>query len=51
MATAKKSRGIYWVTFFLSIAAFFGVYAIGGGYCSLVLPFTVTSFAMAMDLL
>lgn len=51
METAKKSRAIYWVLFFVSVAAFFGVYAIGGGYCSLVLPFIVTSFAMALDLM
>jgi len=49
--TAKKSRAIYWILFFISIAAFFGVYAIGGGYCSLVLPFNVTFFALAMDLM
>jgi hypothetical protein len=51
METAKKSRGIYWILCLISIVAFFGVYAIGGGYCSLVLPFTVTLFAMALDLL
>ena len=49
--TSKKSRGIYWIAFFASIVAFFGVYAVGGGYCSMVLPFVVTSFAMAMDLM
>ncbi len=51
METAKKSRGIYWVLTLVSIVAFFAVYAVGGGYCSLVLPFIVTWFAMAMDLL
>ena len=51
METAKKSRGIYWILFLISIGAFFGVYAIGGGYCSLILPFNVTFFAMALDLL
>ncbi len=51
METVNKSKGKYWVLFFLSIAVFFGVYAVGGGYCSLILPFVVTSFAMAMDLL
>jgi hypothetical protein len=51
METVKKSRTKYWILFFLSIAAFFGVYAVGGGYCSLVLPFVVTYFAQAMDLL
>jgi hypothetical protein len=51
MENTKKSRTKYWIGFFLSIVAFFGVYAVGGGYCSLVLPFTVTYFAQAMDLL
>ena len=51
METAKKSKGKYWILFFISIAAFFGVYAVGGGYCSLILPFNVTFFAMALDLI
>jgi hypothetical protein len=51
MEMKKKSRSIFWVLFFASVAAFFGVYAIGGGYCSMVLPFNVTFFAMAMDLM
>jgi len=49
--TTKKSTALYWVLFFLSIAAFFGVYAVGGGYCSMVLPFVCTFFALAMDLM
>jgi hypothetical protein len=49
--TKKPNAALYWILFFLSVAAFFGVYAIGGGYCSLVLPFNVTFFAKAMDLL
>jgi len=51
MEKAKKSTALYWILFFISIAAFFGVYAVAGGYCSLVLPFNVTFFAMAMDLM
>jgi hypothetical protein len=51
METAKKSRTKYWVYFFISVAAFFGVYAFAGGYCSMVLPFVVTYFAMALDLM
>ena len=51
METAKKSTGKYWILFLISIGAFFGVYAVGGGYCSLVLPFNVTFFALALDLL
>jgi hypothetical protein len=51
MTTNKKSTGLYWILFLISVAAFFGVYAIGGGYCSMVLPFNITLFAMALDLM
>jgi hypothetical protein len=51
METAKKPRGIYWILFFISVIAFFVVYHFGGGYCSLVLPFNVTWFAQALDLM
>jgi len=49
--TTKKSTGIYWLLFFASIAAFAFVYKVGGGYCSMVLPFNCTFFAKAMDLM
>ncbi len=51
MESAKKSTGLYWVLFFASVAAFFLVYAVGGGYCSMVLPFVCTFFAKALDLM
>jgi hypothetical protein len=51
METTKKSTGLYWILFFVSVAAFVLVYAVGGGYCSMVLPFIVTFFAKAMDLM
>jgi hypothetical protein len=51
MESTKKSTGLYWILFLLSVAGFFFVYKIGGGYCSMVLPFNVTFFAKAMDLL
>ena len=51
METTKKSTAIFWVLFLLSVVAFFGVYAVGGGYCSLVLPFVVTFFAKALNLM
>jgi hypothetical protein len=50
MESTKKSTGLYWALFFVSVAAFFFVYKIGGGYCSMVLPFNVTFFAKALDL-
>ena len=49
--TNKRSTGLYWILFFISIGVFFGVYAIGGGYCSMILPFNVTFFALALDLM
>jgi len=49
--TAKKSTAIFWILFLLSVVAFFGVYSIGGGYCTLTLPFVVTFFAKALDLI
>jgi len=51
METTKKSTGLYWILFFASLAASVIVYKVGGGYCSMVLPFNVTFFAKAMDLL
>ncbi|MEO5890411.1 MAG: hypothetical protein ABIQ31_09170 [Ferruginibacter sp.] len=51
METTKKSTGLYWILFFISIAAAVFVYKIGGGYCSMVLPFNVTFFAKALDLM
>jgi hypothetical protein len=51
METKKKPTVLYWLLFLVSVAAFFGVYAVGGGYCSMVLPFNVTLFAMALDLM
>ena len=51
MEAVKKSRAKYWVMFLASVVAFFGVYIVGGGYCSLVLPFVVTSLALALDLM
>ena len=50
MELTKKSTGLYWALFFVSVAVFFFVYYIGGGYCSMILPFNVTLFAKALDL-
>jgi hypothetical protein len=51
MGTTKKSTGLYWLLFFVSIGVFYWVYQIGGGYCSMILPFNVTLFAAALDLM
>jgi hypothetical protein len=49
--TTKKSTGLYWLLFFASVVAAVVVYKVGGGYCSMVLPFICTFFAKAMDLM
>lgn len=51
METTKKSTGLYWILFLASVAAFFFVYKIGGGYCSLVLPFNTTFLAKALNIM
>jgi hypothetical protein len=52
MATTKKNTGLYWILFILSVVGFFAVlYSPIGAYCSMVLPFNVTFFAKALDLM
>ena len=52
METTKKKTGLYWILFLISVAAFFVVLASPiGSYCSMVLPFNVTFFAKALDLM
>jgi hypothetical protein len=51
MDKKKRPTALYWLLFLASVAGFFGVYAVAGGYCSMVLPFNVTFFAMALDLM
>lgn len=52
METTKKKTGLYWVLFLASVAAFFIVLQSPiGSYCSMVLPFNVTFFAKALDLM
>jgi hypothetical protein len=49
--TTKKSTGIYWLLFFASVIAFFIVFKVGGGYCSMVLPFVCTFLVKALDIM
>jgi hypothetical protein len=51
MADEKKSTGIYWILFLISVVAFFGLYQVIGGVCILVLPFTCTWFAKALNIM
>ena len=51
MDSAKKTTGLYWILFILSLVALVATYAFAGGYASLVLPFNFTFFAKALDLM
>jgi hypothetical protein len=52
METTKKRTGLYWVLFLLSAALFFIVlFSPMGSWVSMVLPFNVTFFALALDLI
>ncbi|MEO6406907.1 MAG: hypothetical protein ABIY51_15135 [Ferruginibacter sp.] len=51
MEMTKKRTGLYWILFLISVGVFFGVYAVAGGYCSMILPFNVTLLALALDLM
>jgi hypothetical protein len=47
----KKSTGLYWVLFFLSVIVFFVLYAFKGELLTLSLPFICTFFAKAMNIM
>ncbi|MBA4166917.1 MAG: hypothetical protein H0X41_05145 [Chitinophagaceae bacterium] len=51
METTKKSTGIYWILFFLSVISFFVLLEFKGELLTLTLPFICTSFAKAMDIM
>jgi hypothetical protein len=52
METTNKKTGLYWILFLLSVVVFFVVLKSPiGAYCSMVLPFNVTFFAKALDLM
>jgi len=52
MESTKKNTGLFWILFLLSVVGFFVVYYSPiGAYCSMVLPFNVTFFAKALDLM
>ena len=47
----KKSRGLYWLLFLLSVVVFFVVYAFAGNFNTVTLPFVVYFFAKALDII
>ncbi|HEY8733571.1 MAG TPA: hypothetical protein VIL90_03330 [Puia sp.] len=51
MENTKKSTGIYWILFIISVIAFFGLYQVIGGVSILALPFICTFFAKALNIM
>jgi hypothetical protein len=51
MENTKKAKGLYWFLFILSVIAFYVLYQFIGGVSILVLPFNVTFFAKALDIM
>jgi hypothetical protein len=51
METQRKSTGLYWVLFFLSVLAFVLLLIFKGQIVTLSLPFIVTFFAKALDIM
>jgi len=51
MEETKKSTGLYWILFLLSVVVFFVLYQFIGGVCILTLPFVCTWFAKALDIM
>jgi hypothetical protein len=51
MTTTTKNKGIYWIVFLASAVAL--LFAIGTGweYLTMILPFMLTSFVKAMDII
>jgi hypothetical protein len=47
--TKKKSRGIYWLLFFVSLIAFVAFLIFQPEWFWVTLPFVATSLASAMD--
>lgn len=47
----KKSRGLYWLLFLLSIVLFFLVYTFAGNFITVTLPFVFYTFVKALDII
>jgi uncharacterized membrane protein len=48
---AKKSTGLYWILFFISLILSYVLYQHIGGVTILMLPFICTFFAKALDIM
>jgi hypothetical protein len=51
MEQTKKNRGLWWLIFFASTAALVFAIILHWEWLTLILPFLVTSFVKAMDIM
>jgi hypothetical protein len=51
MEVKSKSRGLYWLLFFISSAALVAAIVLHWPWLTLIIPFVGTSFVLAMDLI
>jgi hypothetical protein len=51
MEVRKKSKGLYWLLFFISTAALIFAIAAHWPWLTLILPFVTTFFVLAMDII
>ncbi|HEX2532204.1 MAG TPA: hypothetical protein VHK69_00635 [Chitinophagaceae bacterium] len=51
MEMKKRSKGLYWLVFFLSTAALLLAIVGHWPWLTLIIPFVTTSFVLAMDII
>jgi len=51
MEAKHKSKGLYWILFFISSAALIFAIAVHWPWLTMIIPFVTTFFVMAMDII
>jgi hypothetical protein len=51
MEVKKKSTGLYWILFFVSVAALILAIIAHWPWLTLIIPFVTTFFVLAMDII
>jgi uncharacterized membrane protein YjjP (DUF1212 family) len=51
MEVKKKSKGLYWLLFFISTAALLLAIVFHWEWLTLIIPFVTTFFVLAMDII
>lgn len=51
MEVKKKSTGLYWLLFLVSVVALIAAIALHWPWLTLIIPFVTTFFVLAMDII